>query len=301
VLLKSTAADPRGFICKLADFGLSRMLDLNKTHVSTQTYGTLPFMPVELLSEGHMGKSADVYSFAVVMWSLMTGDQPHHGMNTMQVLFNVVNKGMRPPVPDTMPAPYRALMEACWSQRAEDRPTVQQLNRELTALLETEAAARRQMISRDRAASSPSSGSGRSDSGSEAAGRTTRLPNIKGRLDVQPAEAPVLLSPHAVAAAAAARLRGGAHPGAGGMQRSDRTAAGPASALPPPSVPPPILEEDDKLDDAAAAAPASLPEPPASQAAPAELAVATAAQLQQDAGGKQSGQGATQATKLTAS
>ena len=46
--------------CRLADFGLSRMLDLNKTHVSTQTYGTLPFMPVELLSEGHMGKSADV-------------------------------------------------------------------------------------------------------------------------------------------------------------------------------------------------------------------------------------------------
>ena len=132
-------------VCRLADFGLSRMLDLNKTHVSTQTYGTLPFMPVELLSEGHMGKSADVstascllhcvitivhiagarhapqlqcmhtchacitcwsswliavcdllldtpgpcgaqvYSFAVVMWSLMTGDQPHHGMNTMQV------------------------------------------------------------------------------------------------------------------------------------------------------------------------------------------------------------------------
>ncbi len=37
------------------------------------------------------------------------------------MLFNVVNKGMRPPVPDAMPAPYRALMEACWSQRAEDR------------------------------------------------------------------------------------------------------------------------------------------------------------------------------------
>lgn len=47
-------------LCRLADFGLSRMLDLNKTHVSTQTYGTLPFMPVELLHEGHMGKSADV-------------------------------------------------------------------------------------------------------------------------------------------------------------------------------------------------------------------------------------------------
>ena len=39
----------------------------------------------------------------------------------VQVLFNVVNKGLRPPVPDAMPGPYRALMEACWSQRVEDR------------------------------------------------------------------------------------------------------------------------------------------------------------------------------------
>lgn len=40
VLLKATSADRRGFVCKLADFGLSRLLDDNhKTHLSTQTYG----------------------------------------------------------------------------------------------------------------------------------------------------------------------------------------------------------------------------------------------------------------------
>ena len=43
VLLKSTATDPRGFTCKLADFGMSRVLETNKTHVSTHTYGTVRF------------------------------------------------------------------------------------------------------------------------------------------------------------------------------------------------------------------------------------------------------------------
>lgn len=41
VLMKSTSMydDPRGFVCKLGDFGLSRVLDSNSTHVSTGTYG----------------------------------------------------------------------------------------------------------------------------------------------------------------------------------------------------------------------------------------------------------------------
>lgn len=43
VLLKSSSVsryDPRGYVCKLADFGLSRVMENNATHVSTSTYGT---------------------------------------------------------------------------------------------------------------------------------------------------------------------------------------------------------------------------------------------------------------------
>ena len=44
VLLKSTSADRRGFLCKLCDFGMSRLLDAtHATHVSTQTYGVSPY------------------------------------------------------------------------------------------------------------------------------------------------------------------------------------------------------------------------------------------------------------------
>lgn len=38
----STYDDPRGFVCKIGDFGLSRVLDCNSTHVSTGTYGESP-------------------------------------------------------------------------------------------------------------------------------------------------------------------------------------------------------------------------------------------------------------------
>ena len=41
VLMKSTSMydDPRGFVCKIGDFGLSRVLEHNSTHISTNTYG----------------------------------------------------------------------------------------------------------------------------------------------------------------------------------------------------------------------------------------------------------------------
>ena len=58
VLLKSTGTDARGFTCKLADFGLTRVLEVDKkTHVSTQTYGTVAYMPPELLSSSRLTKA----------------------------------------------------------------------------------------------------------------------------------------------------------------------------------------------------------------------------------------------------
>jgi serine/threonine protein kinase len=39
VLLKGSAKDVRGFMCKITDFGLSRVLYLDATHISTATYG----------------------------------------------------------------------------------------------------------------------------------------------------------------------------------------------------------------------------------------------------------------------
>jgi hypothetical protein len=52
--MKSTSMhdDPRGFVCKLGDFGLSRVLDCNSTHVSTGTYGEIQYSPLPCAVSG---------------------------------------------------------------------------------------------------------------------------------------------------------------------------------------------------------------------------------------------------------
>ena len=73
VLLRSTATDARGFTCKLGDFGLSRLVDTGMhTHISTKTYGTVTYMPPEMLSKSRLTRAVDVYSFGILMWHLFT-------------------------------------------------------------------------------------------------------------------------------------------------------------------------------------------------------------------------------------
>ena len=43
------------------------------------------YMPAELLMEGKMTKAADVYSFAMLMHELLTGQQLFEGMRQSQV------------------------------------------------------------------------------------------------------------------------------------------------------------------------------------------------------------------------
>lgn len=54
---------------------LSRVLMSGLTHVSTQTFGTLAYMPAELLKEGRLQPATDSYSFGMLSKHL-TPDLP---------------------------------------------------------------------------------------------------------------------------------------------------------------------------------------------------------------------------------
>ncbi|KAM0855114.1 hypothetical protein ACQ4PT_049992 [Festuca glaucescens] len=73
--------DPSRPICKVADFGLSKMKQA--TMVSGGMRGTLPWMAPELLtmSGTKVSEKVDVYSFGVVMWEILTGEDPYDGMH----------------------------------------------------------------------------------------------------------------------------------------------------------------------------------------------------------------------------
>ncbi|KAK9916935.1 hypothetical protein WJX75_008980 [Coccomyxa subellipsoidea] len=126
VLLKTTAPtayDPRGFVCKMADFGLSRVLESDATHVSTFTYGTAAYMAPELLQKGKMTRAADVYSFSMIMVELFTCKRLFEGLAQQQIMYQVFS-GQKPPLNrEGMPKAYEELIEECWHDDPDARPT----------------------------------------------------------------------------------------------------------------------------------------------------------------------------------
>ncbi|KAH0465433.1 hypothetical protein IEQ34_005536 [Dendrobium chrysotoxum] len=62
-----------GAVAKLSDFGVSRILPQEGSHVSTEVKGTMGYMDPESFSVGHVSEAADVYSFGVVLLELVTG------------------------------------------------------------------------------------------------------------------------------------------------------------------------------------------------------------------------------------
>ncbi|XP_074586773.1 cysteine-rich receptor-like protein kinase 2 [Curcuma longa] len=58
---------------KIADFGLARTFQDDKSHISTAVAGTLGYMAPEYLARGQLTEKADVFSFGVLMIELVIG------------------------------------------------------------------------------------------------------------------------------------------------------------------------------------------------------------------------------------
>ncbi|PIN02881.1 Serine/threonine protein kinase [Handroanthus impetiginosus] len=60
---------------KIADFGLARSFQEDKSHISTAIAGTLGYMAPEYLAHGRLTEKVDVYGFGVLLLEIVTGSQ----------------------------------------------------------------------------------------------------------------------------------------------------------------------------------------------------------------------------------
>ncbi|KAJ7544304.1 hypothetical protein O6H91_09G073300 [Diphasiastrum complanatum] len=126
--------DPHRPVCKVGDLGLSKIK--RQTMVSGGVRGTLPWMAPELLNgrSSLVSEKVDVFSFGIVMWELLTGEEPYAELHYGAIIGGIVHNSLRPAIPDWCDPMWRSLMERCWSNEPSDRPSFSEINSELQAM-----------------------------------------------------------------------------------------------------------------------------------------------------------------------
>lgn len=109
---------------RIGDFGLSRWQKNSCISNSSAGpgLGTPNYMAPEVLSNGKITEKADVFSFGVLVWEVLTGREPWQDLNPFQVIYQVCFGNKQLELPGDCPAPLAGLMHACWSKSPEARP-----------------------------------------------------------------------------------------------------------------------------------------------------------------------------------
>ncbi|GMY11146.1 serine/threonine-protein kinase sty17 [Fagus crenata] len=107
-------------VVKVADFGVARVQ--TQSGVMTAETGTYRWMAPEVIEHKAYDHKADVFSFGIVLWELLTGELPYSHLTPLQAAVGVVQKGIRPTIPKNTYPRLTELLERCWQQDAAQRP-----------------------------------------------------------------------------------------------------------------------------------------------------------------------------------
>jgi len=123
---------------KICDFGLSQLKKEGELLLDGKegAKGSPLWMPPEVLFGQEFNEKADVYSFGIVLWELLTGQLPYQQYDTLDDFRNAVcYQGARPQIPDDTDDAFRRLIECCWQQEWELRPAFPEIVTALDYLL----------------------------------------------------------------------------------------------------------------------------------------------------------------------
>ncbi|GJP38183.1 hypothetical protein CLOM_g22638 [Closterium sp. NIES-68] len=115
----------------VGDFGVARLK--GERGEMTKEVGTYRWMAPEAFgtSPWPVTHKADVYSFGIVLWEVLSGGVPFADYSPLQAAVAVALNGARPAIPDSCPQSLRSLIERCWHKTPKERPEFSEILTEL--------------------------------------------------------------------------------------------------------------------------------------------------------------------------
>lgn len=108
------------YLPKIADLGLSKYL--LEDSQNTQSIGSLPWMAPEVIRTANYGKKADVYSYAMIIYELLTSRLPYQEFVNIGSLRDAILLGRRPKIPSSTPDGISKLITRSWVDDPNLRP-----------------------------------------------------------------------------------------------------------------------------------------------------------------------------------
>jgi serine/threonine protein kinase len=109
---------------KVCDFGLAAIKERGQ---KIKDQGSIPGTPIWMAPEVMMGRQldekSDVYSYAIVLWEILTGQEPFLEFKSFRVFKRAIClENIRPPIPDWIPVQLANVMKSCWHRDPGMRP-----------------------------------------------------------------------------------------------------------------------------------------------------------------------------------
>jgi hypothetical protein len=106
---------------KVTDFGMVRQFDSGT--IKTSTFGTVSYMAPEIIKQGQLRPSADVYSFGVILWELVDGRKAWGDMRHVQVMAQKLSDPLLRVSNHRAGAWFQPIIDICMSADHTQRPT----------------------------------------------------------------------------------------------------------------------------------------------------------------------------------
>ena len=95
-------------------------------------------MAPEVIRNEACSEKVDIYSYGVVLWELLTCEQPYKNFDQNSIMWGVGSNKLRLPIPSSAPEGIKLLLKLCFNVKPRNRPSFGQIIKHLDVISTTD-------------------------------------------------------------------------------------------------------------------------------------------------------------------